>query len=90
MKHITSVVCSKMQLSSTSFTDQLEAQKTKNSSQLSENEKVNLHKNSIQCTDVCVLIARLYEFMNLNSNQLSNSTETKVGTDKAGDRKNAA
>ena len=28
--------------------------------------------------------------MNLNSNQLSNCTETKVGTNKAGDRKNAA
>ena len=36
-----------MQLSSTSFTDQMEAQKTKNSSQLSENDKVNLHKNLI-------------------------------------------
>ena len=44
MRHIS--MCSKMQLSS-SFTDQMEAQKTKNSTHISENEKVNLHKNYI-------------------------------------------
>ena len=46
VKHISCVVCSEMQLSS-SFTDQMEAQKTKNSTHISENEKVNFHKNYI-------------------------------------------
>ena len=36
-----------MQLSSTPFSDQVEAQKTKNSSDLSENNKVNLRKYDI-------------------------------------------